>query len=81
MNSVIVLLIKNKNGNTADMNNYRVIALSNMLTKIFESVIIDAVEMQDDADIYQFGFKHGHSTTLCIKVLSVNYWRLFNYIS
>ena len=69
MNSVIVPLIKNKKGNTADMNNYKAIALSNMLTKIFESIIIDAVEMQDDADMYQFGFKHGQSTTLCTNVL------------
>ena len=68
MNSVIVPLIKNKNGNTADMNNYRAIALSNILTKIFESVIIDAVEMLDNADLSQFGFKHGHSTTLSTNV-------------
>ena len=35
VNFVIVPLIKNKNGNTADMNNYRAIALLNILTKVF----------------------------------------------
>ena len=34
MESMLVLLVKNKNGNLCDVNNYRAIALSNSITKM-----------------------------------------------
>ena len=64
MKSVIVPLVKAKGGDLSDLNNYRAIALSNAITKIFESVLISKVTCCNDDDSYQFGFKAGHSTGL-----------------
>jgi len=36
--AVIIPLVKNKNGNLADVNNYRVIAISNAVSKLLEDV-------------------------------------------
>lgn len=74
---VIMPLLKNKNGNSADMNNYRAIAISNSMTKVFESVILECVNFSDKSDMYQFGFKQGLSTTICTDVFKkvVNYYR------
>ena len=47
------------------MNDYRAITLSNTLTKIFESILMNAVMSTDVVDMYQFGFKLSHSTILC----------------
>ena len=60
----ILPIVKNKGGDTTDMNNYRAIAISNVDTKILEKVILDRVARYTDHDKYQFGFKAGHSTTL-----------------
>ena len=55
--STIMPLIKNKPGDSADLNNYRAIAISNSATKIIEVVLADIVESVDNADLYQFGFR------------------------
>ena len=39
MQAVVVPLVKCKTGNLADINNYRAIAISTALSKLFESVI------------------------------------------
>ena len=44
LNSVIVLLVKNKNGDLSDRNNNRPIALSSTVSKVFENVIINRLE-------------------------------------
>jgi len=49
-----------------DMNNYRAIAISNADTKILEK--LPCMTSVADCDNYQFGFKAGHSTTLCTGV-------------
>jgi hypothetical protein len=76
MNSVLVPIVKNKNGDLTDANNYRAIALSNSITKIFESVLLPYIVRGIDSD-YQFGFKAGLSTTHCIGVFKqvVQYYK------
>ena len=69
MHSVIVPLVKAKGGDLTDVNNYRAIALSNSITKILESVLLNRVLSTDASDCYQFGFKSGHSTGLCTKTM------------
>jgi len=53
----------------SDLNNYRAIAISTSFSKLFESVIASHFVSSDSCDMYQFGFKKGHSTTLCTSVL------------
>ena len=72
---MLVQLVKNKNCNLCDVNNYRAIALSNSITKMLESVMLPLIMKSDDSDKYQFGFKSDYSTTHSTKVLKnvVNY--------
>jgi hypothetical protein len=69
MGSLMVPLVKNKSGDLSDVNNYRAIALSTSMSKIFESVLLKHVISSDEIDMCQFGFKKNHSTTLCTNVL------------
>ena len=77
MQSVIIPVVKNKAGNLSDMHNYRAIAISNIISKIFESLLTEALYSASEYDNFQFGFKADHSTGLCTNVLkeTVNYYR------
>ena len=58
-----------KCGNLCDSNNYRPIALANLMSELFESVILLKCETFLETCPNQFGFKKGHSTEMCIYVL------------
>jgi len=49
--------------------NYRAIALSNAVSKILESVFLQHFKSNSGVDMYQFGFKAGHSTGQCTNLL------------
>jgi len=76
MDITLIPLVKNKGGDMTDINNYRAIAVSNAETKILESIILSMVTSSACEDKYQFGFKAGHSTSLCTGVLkqTVSYY-------
>ena len=76
MQCLIVPLVKCKTGNPSDVNNYRAIAISTAISKVFESVLSHFVKSCDNIDAYQFGFSAGHSTGLCTSVLkrTVDYY-------
>ena len=65
------------------MDNYRAIAVSTAVSKIFECAIADEIVNVSDNDMYQFGFKKGHSTGLCTNILkhTVNYYSCLLYTS
>ena len=67
--SVIVPIIKNKNKRISDKNNYRPIGLSNICTKIIESVLMKRMESCLTTTNNQFGFKSKHGTEMCVFVL------------
>ena len=51
-------LLKNKSGDLSDINNYPAVALSNCLSKVFESLLLNCFQSHDSYDdFYQFGFK------------------------
>ena len=70
LDSVVVPLVKNKNGDPLDKNNYRPIALSSTISKVFEKVILHGLEEYLWISDNQFGFKSGHSTDLYLYVLT-----------
>jgi len=76
MQSTIVPLVKNKNGDLTSLDNYRAIAISNALSKLFEAVIAQYLQSDSDFDKFQFGFKRGLSTSLCTNILkqTVDYY-------
>jgi len=69
MESVILPVVKNKGGDLSDIDNYRAIALSNVETKILETVILWIFNEDAECDMYQFGFKKGHSTGTCTTIV------------
>jgi hypothetical protein len=55
---VVVPLLKNKYGDTSDVNNYRATALSNRLRKRLEKLMLIYLQSFDTIDnVYQFGFR------------------------
>ena len=44
MNTICVPLVKNKTGDTSDVDNYRPIALVTIASKIFENVLLDILQ-------------------------------------
>ena len=55
--SSLVPILKNKRGNKCDSENYRQIAISSIMEKLFDSIILE--EQQDSlfTDLLQFGLK------------------------
>ena len=70
LDSVIVPLSKNKNGDLSDKKNYRPTALSSVISKMFENVILYRIEKYPWTTDNQFAFKASHSTDLCVYVLT-----------
>jgi len=76
--TTLVPLLKNKSGDVTDINNYRVIALSSCLSKLFEFLILTCCKSHDMChdDDYQFGYNKDHSTSLgCACKHVVDYYR------
>ena len=64
--TILVPIIKDKTGNASTKANYRPIALTSVLSKVFETALLSKLESVFETSDYQFGFKSHHSTDLCI---------------
>ena len=75
--STIVPIPKNKHKSMNYSDNYRAIALSSVLGKLLESVILYQNKSVFSTSDYQFGFKINHSTTSCSFVAQevINYYK------
>ena len=69
MKAVIIPLIKNKSGDTSNVNNYMPIALVTVASKIFEIILMEFLTSYLNTTDNQFGFKKGHSIDHCIFAL------------
>ena len=67
--STLVPIPKNKRGNKCNSNNYRQIAISSILGKIFDIIVLDAQYDSLSTDVLQFGFKKNSSTVICTSIL------------
>ena len=65
MVSTIIPLIKDKLGDITSSNNYRSIALSSLLLKIYDWIMLLLFEKQLHTDELQFGFQEETSTNMC----------------
>ena len=66
---VLVPIIKSKAGNVNSIDNYRPVALSSIVSKVFESIILCRIECCLITNANQFGFKRKHGTDMCIYTL------------
>ena len=67
--SKLVPIPKNKRGNKCDSNNYRQIAISSLLCKVFDIIILDSQSKSLGTDVLQFGFKKSSSTVICTSLM------------
>ena len=65
MVSTIIPLIKDKLGDTNASNNYRSIALSSLILKIFDWVVLFLFDKNLSTDELQFGYQEKTSTNMC----------------
>ena len=74
--SILVPVIKNKSGDSNDVNNYRPIALVTIESNNFEIILLDVMEPFIVTCDNQFGFKKKHSTEHCILRIEKCYFLL-----
>mgnify|MGYP001557728143 CR=1 FL=1 len=65
MDTVIVPIVKDKKGILSDKNNYRPLAITSVVSKIFEFLVLNRYSSQLHSSFNQFGFKQKHSTEMC----------------
>ena len=83
MRTLIIPILKNKNGDTSAKRNYRSIAIVTAMSIMFElclSRIMDAYLFNLFTSDNQFGFKQKHSTGLCIYTVK-SIIQYYNYYS
>ena len=69
MDTLIIPILKNNKGDITSCDNYRPISITNILSKIFESVLLHQYEDLLCSQDHQFGFKKNHSADQCIFLL------------
>ena len=62
MDTKIIPLVKNRCAVLSDINNYRPVAIANVLSKVFENILLNRCEEYLFTTDNQFGFKSGCST-------------------
>ena len=71
----VILLVKSDQKATDDSGNYRGIALSSLILKIFDWVVLILCEYELKCDDNQFGFQSNSSTIMCTwSVIEVINW-------
>ena len=77
---VLSPLLKSSLKDPCSSNNYRPIAHATAVSKILENIIMNRLEGFLNTTDYQFGFKKGHGTDVCIFALKdmINYYRNLN---
>ena len=69
MSTVIIPILKDTKGDLTSCDNYRPVALTSVISKIFELLILEKYSSQFITTCNQFGFKAKHGTEECIFVL------------
>ena len=72
----MIPIVKDNHGNLADLNNYRGITISPIISKLFEHVLKSVFFDHLSTSQYQFGFKKNNSTSHALHCLreTVNYY-------
>ena len=65
MDTFLTPIVKDKKGDSESKDNYRPLAVTSILSKIFETVILNRYQDCLITCYNQFGFKNKHSTDLC----------------
>src|ERR1043165_8896345 len=66
---VVIPIPKDRNGDLSVVDNYRPITLSAVISKIFETALLDKFSINMRSDDLQFGFKKGLSCSSAVFAL------------
>ena len=66
LDTILVPIVKNLNGNIQDTGNYRPIAVATVISKLLERFILSQISPFLNTSHNQFGFKPKHSTDMSI---------------
>ncbi len=66
MDTTIITLVKDKKGLLCDKDNYRPIAITSAISKLFELIVLDQYKDNLKCTPHQFGFMKGQSTDMCV---------------
>ena len=69
MNVFISPIIKDNCGDHTSKSNYRPISISCVISKVFESIILNKCKDYLVVNDNQFAFKQNHSTTMCVQAI------------
>ena len=61
----LIPIVKDNKASKLSSDNYRLIAISSLLLKILDHIILDLFKDELTPSVHQFGFQAGKSTTLC----------------
>ena len=70
LHSSMIPLPKGARADLSDSDMYRIIAISSLLSKIFDNVVIERQQDFLSTSNYQFGFKAKSSTVLCTTMVN-----------
>ena len=76
LKSALVPIVKDNNRSLSDSSNYRAIAISSIIMKLIDNVILEVEPTAFSTSSYQYGFQSGSSCALCTWAVSetVNYF-------
>ena len=76
LKSALVPIVKDNNSSLSSSSNYRAIAISSIIMKLIDNVIMEVEPAAFSTSSYQYGFQSGSSCALCTWVVTetVNYF-------
>ena len=74
---ILVPIVKNNRASKSNSGNYRLIAISSLILKLFDKILLELYTLALTPSDHQFGFCKGSCTTFCTWTLleTINYYR------
>ena len=69
METIIIPVLKCSNGDVQSLNNYRPIAITSVISKLFENYVLSHVKNYLNTNDNQFGYKRKSGTDMCVFLL------------
>lgn len=70
LDTILIPIVKDKSGDLTSKDNYRPIAITTVMSKLLEMLLLMKYASFFNTGYNQFGFKAGHSTDLCTFIMN-----------
>ena len=80
ISTTLIPIVKDKKGNLLDKDNYRPIAITSVVSKLLELIVLAKYERFLNSSHHQFGFKPSHATDICVFTLKqiIEYYNFYS---